>query len=58
MCYWFAEKMLAEHTEEFELGKRYLAKMMDADPENFTQENIDVCIAQTYNIYCRSLQLL
>lgn len=38
----FAEAMLAEHTEEFEMGRRYLANMMDADPENFTQRDIDV----------------
>ena len=36
--------MLAEHEAEFELGRRYLANMMGANPENFTQEEIDVCI--------------
>ena len=40
----FAEAMLAEHEAEFELGRRYLANMMGANPENFTQEEIDVCI--------------
>lgn len=36
------ELMLAHHAEEFEIGKKYLANMMGADPENFTQAEIDV----------------
>lgn len=35
---------MAEHEAEFEMGKRYLANMMGADPENFTQEEIDVSV--------------
>lgn len=27
---------------EFKIGKRHLANMMGEDPENFTQEDIDV----------------
>lgn len=27
---------------EFQIGKRHLANMMGADPETFTQEDIDV----------------
>lgn len=37
--------MLAEHEAEYEMGKRYLANMMGADPENFTQEEINVSTA-------------
>ncbi|XP_067946220.1 small ribosomal subunit protein uS9m-like [Watersipora subatra] len=39
------ENMLAEHKEEFEMGRRYLANMMGADPETFTQEHIDEAIS-------------
>lgn len=43
------ESLTAEFTqkqiEEFEIGKRHLANMMGEDPENFTQEDIDVSSA-------------
>lgn len=29
--------------KEYEEGKKYLAKMMGKNPENFTQKNIEVC---------------
>lgn len=34
--------------EEFNIGKRHLANMMGEDPENFTQEDIDRCIAYLF----------
>ncbi len=30
--------------DEYEIGKRHLAKMMGEDPDNFDQKNIDVGI--------------
>lgn len=30
-------------TEEYEIGKRHLARIMGEDPENFSQAQIDVC---------------
>jgi len=41
---YFQDKMLAHHQKEFDLGKRYLAKMMGADPQNFSQQDIDVSV--------------
>lgn len=33
---------MVEQRTDFEIGKRHLANMMGRDPENFTQEEIDV----------------
>lgn len=33
---------MAEEIAEFEIGKRHLANMMGADPDAFTQEDVDV----------------
>lgn len=33
---------MKEKTEEFEIGKRHLAKMMGENPETFSQDKIDV----------------
>lgn len=35
---------------EFQIGKRHLANMMGADPETFTQEDIDVSMSLV-NLY-------
>ncbi|KAM6893483.1 small ribosomal subunit protein uS9m [Xenentodon cancila] len=36
------------HAEEFDIGKRHLANIMGEDPENFTQDDIDRCIAYLF----------
>lgn len=36
------EDFLKKQGEEFDLGKRHLANMMGWDPDNITQEDIDV----------------
>ena len=33
---------MEEKMQEFKIGKRHLANIMGADPENFTQQDIDV----------------
>lgn len=38
----FSAEFIQKQIEEFEIGKRHLANMMGEDPENFTQEDIDV----------------
>lgn len=38
----YTEEFLQKQIQEFEIGKRHLANMMGEDPENFTQEDIDV----------------
>ena len=35
-------EFVQKQVEEFNVGKRHLANMMGEDPENFTQEDIDV----------------
>lgn len=35
-------EFIQEQLEEFNIGKRHLANMMNEDPESFTQEDIDV----------------
>lgn len=42
----FTMEFIKKQVEEFEIGKRHLANMMGEDPENFTQEDIDV------RVYC------
>lgn len=38
----FSLEFIQKQVEEFNIGKRHLANMMGEDPENFTQEDIDV----------------
>ncbi len=38
----FTMEYIQKQVEEFDIGKRHLANMMGEDPENFTQEDIDV----------------
>lgn len=38
------DKFMKQQELEFQIGKRHLANMMGADPENFTQEDIDVSL--------------
>lgn len=33
---------MAKQREEFQIGKRHLANMMGANPETFTQDDINV----------------
>lgn len=35
-------EFIQKQVEEFDIGKRHLANMMGEDPENFTQEDVDV----------------
>lgn len=35
-------EFIQKQVEEFHIGKRHLANMMNEDPENFSQEDIDV----------------
>lgn len=39
---YLTEKMMAENAEEYEMGRRYLANMMGADPDQFSQQEVDV----------------
>lgn len=36
------EKVLDEKIQEFEIGRRHLARIMGEDPETFNQDQIDV----------------
>lgn len=45
-------EFIQKQVEEFNIGKRHLANMMGEDPENFTQEDIDV-----RHIVCVSLHI-
>lgn len=38
----FSPEFIQKQVEEFNIGKRHLANMMGEDPENFTQEDVDV----------------
>uniref|UniRef100_A0A671WV46 Small ribosomal subunit protein uS9m n=1 Tax=Sparus aurata TaxID=8175 RepID=A0A671WV46_SPAAU len=38
----YTMEYIKKQVEEFDIGKRHLANMMGEDPENFTQEDIDV----------------
>lgn len=38
----FSAEFIEKQVGEFDIGKRHLANMMGEDPENFTQEDIDV----------------
>ena len=38
----FTAEFVQKQVEEYNIGKRHLANMMGEDPENFTQEDIDV----------------
>lgn len=38
----FTVEFIQKQVEEFNIGKRHLANMMGEDPENFTQEDVDV----------------
>jgi len=43
LSFFVVEKVLDEKIHEYEVGRRHLARIMGEDPENFTQEKIDVC---------------
>lgn len=38
------QAFMKTQTLEYELGKRHLANMMGADPDNFSQQDVDVSI--------------
>lgn len=38
------DDFMEQQTHEYNVGKRHLANMMGADPETFTQTDIDVSI--------------
>jgi small subunit ribosomal protein S9 len=38
------ERLIKFKSEEFEIGKRHLAKMMGENSDTFTQADIDVCV--------------
>ncbi|XP_060774154.1 28S ribosomal protein S9, mitochondrial [Neoarius graeffei] len=44
----FTEEYIKKQIDEFNIGKRHLANMMGEDPETFTQEDIDRCIAYLF----------
>uniref|UniRef100_A0A671MR20 28S ribosomal protein S9, mitochondrial-like n=1 Tax=Sinocyclocheilus anshuiensis TaxID=1608454 RepID=A0A671MR20_9TELE len=44
----FTQEFIDKQVEEFEVGKRHLANMMEEDPETFTQEDIDRSIAYLF----------
>ncbi|XP_017337578.1 28S ribosomal protein S9, mitochondrial [Ictalurus punctatus] len=44
----FSEEYIKKQIDEFNIGKRHLANMMGEDPETFTQEDIDRCIAYLF----------
>ncbi|XP_008323001.1 small ribosomal subunit protein uS9m [Cynoglossus semilaevis] len=44
----FSAEFIEKQVGEFDIGKRHLANMMGEDPENFTQEDIDRCIAYLF----------
>lgn len=46
---------IKKQIEEFNIGKRHLANMMGEDPENFTQEDIDVSTAALWKSNCWKL---
>ena len=43
-CETYIADFTIKQTEEFNIGKRYVANVMGEDPESFTQENIDIVI--------------
>lgn len=52
-----SDKFMEQQTHEYNVGKRHLANMMGADPETFTQQDIDVsllliCNIKTYESPC------
>ena len=53
----FTDTFMDEETAEFEIGKRHLATIMGADPDLFTQEDIDVW-SHTVSIHGNSLILI
>ncbi|KAM4602199.1 uncharacterized protein ACJ7VT_020174 [Polymixia lowei] len=40
----FTMEFIQQQVEEYNIGKRHLANMMGEDPENFTQEDVDVLL--------------
>uniref|UniRef100_A0AAY4E6P4 Small ribosomal subunit protein uS9m n=1 Tax=Denticeps clupeoides TaxID=299321 RepID=A0AAY4E6P4_9TELE len=44
----FTEEFIKKQVEEFNIGKRHLANMMDEDPQTFTQEDIDRSISYLF----------
>ena len=41
----FPDASLTSHIEEYDLGKRHLANIMGKDPDDFSQEDVDVSTA-------------
>lgn len=39
-----SDEFMEQQTHEYNIGKRHLANMMGADPETFTQQDIDVSL--------------
>lgn len=52
------ESMMAKYDSEYELGRRYLANMMDTDLDNFSQEDVDVCCLMYITIYYHSFLVM
>ena len=42
------ESFMQHEISEYEIGKRHLANIMGANPDTFTQDDIDVIIFHTY----------
>lgn len=40
------DAMMLEEISQYEIGRRHLANIMGADPESFSQEDIDVSLKQ------------
>lgn len=51
LCICFADTFMSDEIAEFEIGKRHLANIMGADPDNFSQEDIDVNIIYFFSVF-------
>ena len=49
--YYFSESFMEREIHDYEIGKRHLARIMGADPDNFTQEDIDVNTFDFYGVW-------
>ena len=49
---------MEEEIRQYELGKRHLANIMGEDPDNFTQEQIDVRTQAQHLSYCLTYSLI
>lgn len=48
MKIYFIDEFIKKEKKEYEIGKRHLANMMGMNPEEFTQEDVNV---STNNLY-------